>query len=118
MSKDTTILVVDDDALLRCAIVYQMEDEGFRVLEAESASKAIELLEQNSRISLLLTDIEMPGTFDGVRLAAIARDRWPLLKIVVMSARSPPDNSQLPIDSVFLKKPYDHRDIMRVFAGC
>lgn len=73
-----TILVVDDDALVRLTNVLMVEDAGYDTVEAESAAQAIAILEARSDIHVLLTDVNMPGV-DGVELAHYVRDRWPPL---------------------------------------
>ncbi|SFB64409.1 Response regulator receiver domain-containing protein [Rhizobium sp. NFR07] len=108
MHSDTaTVLVVEDDALVRLGIVDELELSGFRVLEAESADQAISVIEQYPEVRLIFTDIDMPGTMDGLKLAAFVRDRWPPIKIIVTSGRVTPDPSSLPEDIPFFTKPYE-----------
>ncbi|MBB3543830.1 response regulator [Rhizobium sp. BK399] len=68
-----TVLVVEDEPLLRLAIVANLQDEGFTVLEASGAAAAIGIIENHPEITLLFTDIDMPGTMDGLLLAAFVR---------------------------------------------
>ena len=100
------VLVVEDEALLRMSIAAELMDEGFEVLEASNADEAIRVIQQNPRIHALFTDIDMPGSMDGLRLAAFVRDRWPPIKIIVTSGHRALDGGRLPIDGVFLPKPY------------
>lgn len=72
-----TVLVVEDEFLIRDNIVGELKEEGFVVLEASSADQAIAILEGREDIHLLFTDIDMPGSMDGLKLAAFVRDRWP-----------------------------------------
>jgi CheY-like chemotaxis protein len=100
------ILVVEDEALLRMSIAAELEDEGFQVFEASNATEAIEIIQKNSKIHALFTDIDMPGSMDGVRLAAFVRDRWPPIKIIVTSGHRTLDHRSLPVGGRFLSKPY------------
>jgi CheY-like chemotaxis protein len=105
------ILVVEDEALLRMNAVEMIEDAGFGVLEAASADEAIELLETRSDIALVFTDIQMPGSMDGIRLAAAVRDRWPPVKIIATSGQFKIRDGDLPDGGRFLAKPYSQSQI-------
>jgi two-component system, response regulator PdtaR len=108
-----TVLVVEDEALVRLDIVDQLEGEGLRVFEAQNADHAIAILEANPEIQLLFTDIDMPGSMDGLKLAAAVRDRWPPVKIIVTSGHRMVEITDLPDGSVFFSKPYRHTDVMQ-----
>ena len=84
-----------------------IEDAGMVALEAANADEAIEILEARNDISVMFTDIEMPGSIDGVRLAAAVRDRWPPIRIIVTSGHVKNDQIALPADVLFFGKPYD-----------
>jgi CheY-like chemotaxis protein len=102
----TVVLIAEDELLLRALVVEFVEQAGFVALEAGDADEAIALLEARSDIALLFTDINMPGSADGLRLAHTVRDRWPPMKILVASGRVRLKQSDLPLNSVFLEKPY------------
>ena len=102
-----SVLVVEDEALVRMGIVDFLEDEGFRVFEADNAEEAIALLTKIDEIRVLFTDVDMPGSMDGLRLAAAVRDRWPPVQIIVTSGHLRSDPASLPENAVFLGKPYD-----------
>jgi CheY-like chemotaxis protein len=98
------ILVVDDDPLLRMLAIELVNEAGFETLEACDADQAIAILESCSKIAVLFTDIDMPGSMDGLKLASVVSDRWPLIEILIASARVP--LRDLPPNSRFLRKPY------------
>ena len=98
------ILIVEDDPLLRLLTVDIVESAGFVALSADNADEAVAILEARSDIALLLTDINMPGSMDGLKLAHAVRNRWPPIKIIVVSSRVP--KSDLPMGSRFFTKPY------------
>jgi len=108
MSMDRiTVLVVEDEFLQRMDIVEQLEEAGFKVFEAENATRAIELLVANKSISVMFTDIDMPDGIDGLKLAVAVRDRWPPIKIIVTSGLHTIDIGKLPVEGRFMSKPYN-----------
>jgi CheY-like chemotaxis protein len=102
------LLIVEDEALIRMGIADQLADEGYEVFEAGNADEAIALLEAEHSIRLLFTDIDMPGSLDGLRLAAVVHDRWPPVKIIVTSGHRRIDKCDIPGGGIFLSKPYQH----------
>lgn len=104
--------MVEDSPLIRKDAVYEAMREGFAVFEAANADEAIAILEANPSIRLVFTDVEMPGTMDGLKLAEYVAGRWPPVKIIVASGKVPRDMAKLPAGSVFFPKPYDHREVL------
>jgi CheY-like chemotaxis protein len=100
------ILIVDDDPCLRRFAIELVNEAGFETLEACDADQAIAVLESCSKIAVLFTDIDMPGSMDGLKLANVVSDRWPVIGILIASARVPLWKSDLPPNSRFLRKPY------------
>lgn len=96
------VLVVEDEPLVRMAIADHLADDGFEVFEAGNADEAIEILQTNPAIQIMFTDIDMPGSMDGLRLSAAVRDRWPPVRIIVTSGQV----TDLPDGSMFFSKPY------------
>lgn len=85
MPSPSSVLVVDDEPMIRMDITGQLIEEGFRVFEAGKADEAIALIGTEPSIHILFTDTDMPGSMDGLRLAAAVHRRWPPVKIVVTS---------------------------------
>jgi CheY-like chemotaxis protein len=110
-SPPILVLVVEDEALVRMGIVDHLMEEGFDVLEAGNADEAIGLLDSHANIRVLLTDIDMPGSMDGLKLAAAVRDRWPPVRIVVTSGHRSVQPTDLPSEARFFAKPYDPDEI-------
>jgi CheY-like chemotaxis protein len=104
------VLIVEDEPLIRMGAVSLMEDAGFEVYEAGSADAAIALLERHE-ISLIFTDVNMPGSMDGLKLAHYVRGRWPPVKIIVTSGHVNLTEESLPAGALFLPKPYDPAEI-------
>jgi CheY-like chemotaxis protein len=109
--KKSVILIVEDEPLVRLCAVTTMEDAGLEVLEAATADEAIEILERRSDISVVFTDVHMPGSMDGLKLAHAVRNRWPPIRIIVTSGRGPIEASELPEGGRFVAKPYDPQQI-------
>jgi two-component sensor histidine kinase len=82
-----------------------VQDAGFNPVEAVNADQAISILESRSDISLLFTDIQMPGSIDGLKLAHAVHDRWPSIKIILVSGEVKPSDQERPADSRFFGKP-------------
>jgi CheY-like chemotaxis protein len=100
------ILIVEDEFLLRLDSAEPIENAGFDVIQAANADEAIAILQARPDIHVVFTDIQMPGSMDGLKLARFVRDRWPPIKIVATSGRVTVDDDDLPDGSVFLPKPY------------
>ena len=99
------VLVVEDEMVLRMRAVDIVEDAGFTPVEAVNADEAMTILESRSDISLLFTDIQMPGTMDGLKLAHAVHSRWPAIKIILVSGQIKPTDAEKPEDSRFFGKP-------------
>lgn len=99
------VLIVEDEMMLRMAAVEMVEDAGYTPLEAVDADEAIAILESRSDIVLMCTDVQMPGSMDGLGLAHTVHERWPSIKIIVVSGQLNPSNADLPPCSRFFGKP-------------
>jgi CheY-like chemotaxis protein len=108
------VLIVEDEPLVRTCAVTMMEEAGFKVLEAATADEALQILERRNDIAVVFTDVHMPGSMDGVKLAHAVRDRWPPINIIVTSGRLPVKASDLPDGGRFFPKPYDPGQIQQV----
>jgi CheY-like chemotaxis protein len=111
-AKRAVILVVEDELLIRMNAV-EMIEEAFEVVEAGNADEAIVILEGRLDVAVVFTDIQMPGTMDGLKLAAVVRLRWPPIKIVATSGQVKIGVGDLPQGSRFLQKPYSPAEIMK-----
>lgn len=110
------VLVVEDVALIRMAAVDLVEAAGYDALEAEDADAAIRILEARADIDLVFTDVQMPGTMDGIKLAHYIRNRWPPVKLIVASGKAILEESSLPTGSRFFSKPYSDLAITDAMA--
>lgn len=111
------VLVVEDDELVRMMAVAMLEDAGFEVLEADTADAAWVILERTQRIGALFTDIDMPGSIDGLTLAARVAERWPYIRLVVTSGGKGLRDEDVPDDGCFLLKPYRQAQLLKAIAA-
>ena len=108
----TVVLVVEDEMLLRMRAVDMVEDAGFTPVEAVDADEAVAILESRSDIALLFTDIQMPGSMDGLKLAHAVHERWPPIKIILVSGQLKLANIDIPADSRFFGKPLEAKEMI------
>jgi two-component system, response regulator PdtaR len=114
-SGKPVILVVEDEVLVRMMAVAIAEDGGFEALSAASADEAIDILESRSDVRLVFTDVNMPGSMNGLRLAHAVRGRWPPVELLVTSALGDITAHDLPNRGRFLAKPYDDATLLEAF---
>jgi CheY-like chemotaxis protein len=112
VSTPIRILVVEDEALIRMDAVEMLCEAGFDILEAANADEAILMLERHSDIRLIFTDIDMPGSMNGLKLAAAVRDRWLPVRIIATSGHFKVLAGDLPADARFITKPYQPAQII------
>ncbi len=104
--RTKVILVVEDEPLIRLSAIDALEDEGFDTIEAANSSQALELLTRRDDVGLVFSDIEMGDGMDGLDLAALVRNRWPELPVVLTSGRVQLNPGDLPEGCIFVPKPY------------
>ncbi len=111
LAKPSVILVVEDELILRTMAVDLFEEAGYETAEATNADDAMELLQRRIDIRVLFTDVQMPGSMDGLTLAAFVRNKWPLIELILTSGRYVRD-IDIPERGVFLPKPYDPETLL------
>jgi CheY-like chemotaxis protein len=111
-SKRSVVLVVEDDFLLRMDAVDAVRAAGFEPVEAGNADEALAILEVRPDIRLVFTDVQMPGSMDGLKLAKFVKDRWPPIKIFATSGLIHVREEDLPEGGRFLPKPYRPEQIV------
>src|SRR5580704_9352738 len=103
------VLVVEDEPFILSDAVTMIEDAGFEAIEATSADEAIDILTARSDIRVVFTDIEMPGSMDGLKLARAVREKWPPVELIVTSGKWDLTDADLPARGRFIGKPYTAR---------
>jgi DNA-binding NtrC family response regulator len=111
-NQSKAVLVVENKPLVRMELAAAVEDAGFRVYQAASADEAVGLLEECADIGVLFTDVDMPGSMDGIELAHYARSQQPM-KVIVSSGHRKVAIRNLPPAAVFLKKPCHANEIVK-----
>jgi two-component sensor histidine kinase/FixJ family two-component response regulator len=106
------VLVVEDEMLLRMRAVDIVEDAGFTPIEAGNADEALAILESRSDIVLLFTDIQMPGSMDGLKLAHTVHQRWPSINIILVSGKLTLTAAEKPVHSRFFGKPLEVKQMI------
>lgn len=101
-----TVLVVEDEVLLRMGIVDDLVSAGHSVIEAASADEALSVLEAGLPVDIVFSDIHMPGTLDGLGLMEIVRRRFPSVPVILTSGLAIPSPDVLDDGTAFIPKPY------------
>ena len=109
--RPTIVLIVEDEYLIRMNARDMVEESGYAVLEARNADEAITILEARADIAVIFTDVQMPGSMDGLKLAAAVRNRWPPVKIIAASGRTKLTDADLPEGAHHMSKPYTRRQV-------
>lgn len=111
VSSEQAVLVVEDEVLIRMEAVAMLEDEGFRAYQAKSADAAMKILSEKSDIGVLFTDVEMPGSMNGLMLAAYVDENWPDVRIIIASGVVGLTEQDMPKGACFVPKPYPTAEI-------
>ena len=106
------VLVVEDEMMLRMRVVDMVEDAGYIPVEAVDADEAMSILRSRSDIVLMLTDVQMPGSMNGLELAHAVREQWPPIKIILASGQLKLSDSDIPQHSRFFGKPLQSDEII------
>ncbi len=111
VSRRPVVLIVEDEFLLRVDAADMITAAGFEAIAAANADEAIEILEARWDITVVFTDIQMPGSMDGLKLARAVKGRWPPIKIIATSGHAHVRETDLPEGGRFLRKPYSSMQI-------
>jgi DNA-binding NtrC family response regulator len=112
----STLLVVEDEPLIRLGLVVALEDAGYAVVEAANADQAVRRMESRDDIRVLVTDVDMPGEMDGIALAHYVHRRWPPVRLIVISGKVGLKEIELPEGAAFFSKPYEEGRLLATVA--
>jgi two-component system, response regulator PdtaR len=112
VNSKPAILVVEDETLVRLWAAGLLEENGFSVLEAKDADAALKVLESRPEVELLFTDVQMPGSLNGMELAREVHARWPHILLVITSGRERPTRAEIPDGGRFVAKPYSAEELL------
>jgi CheY-like chemotaxis protein len=106
-----TVLLVEDEGIIRMASSAMLEDAGYIVIEASDANEALQILRQHPQIDIVITDVQMPGTLDGLGLVEILGREYPHIEALITSGRTCVNDAQKAGAKKFLSKPYTAADM-------
>lgn len=101
-----TILLVEDEAIIRIASAAILEDAGYTIIEAVDADDALRMLQHHPEVDVVVTDVQMPGTIDGLRLVEILALQYPRIETIITSGRASANAARQCGATKFLAKPY------------
>jgi two-component system, response regulator PdtaR len=107
-----TILVAEDNEILRLIASELLEEHGYTVVEADNAEEALKVMEKRTDVRLLFTDIQMPPGCDGLELAREVHNRWPKVHLVITSGQVQPTQAEIADHGRFIRKPYRAKDLL------
>ena len=105
LQDQSTVLLVEDEPLIRLFVSELLEESGFKVIEASNGQEALAFLEAGRKVNVLLTDVDMASGSSGFELAGTVAKCWPDIEILIMSGRQWPNRGDLPAGAAFLAKP-------------
>jgi CheY-like chemotaxis protein len=110
----STILIVEDEILIRLTVADYLRECGFHVLEASNADEAVRVLEAEVEVDIVFSDIQMPGSMDGFALAQWIRQHHPRVRVLLTSGlgRTTVVARDLCDESPLMPKPYDHGSLL------
>src|SRR5918993_4370111 len=112
--RPPVVLRVGAEPLVRMTAADELDDAGFRVLEAKNADEALVVLEAHSdEVQVLFTDVNMPGSMDGMALAERVYERWPHVLLLISSGYARPHPDEIPDHGRFVPKPYRGETLVR-----
>lgn len=111
------VLVVDGEPIIRMYASLLVEEAGYLAIEASTADEALAILEQRDDVRILFTDVEIPGSLDGLELVEVVREKWPPIALMVTSGHVRVDPQKLPERARFFRKPYSESEIIRTLKS-
>jgi CheY-like chemotaxis protein len=107
------VLLVEDEPLVRMVNLEVLQEAGFRVIDANDADEAFEILKRRSdQVRAVLTDVDMPGSMNGFEFARLVSQGWPAIGVLVISGKTSPGPRDLPKHGMFLAKPYGTEEMI------
>jgi CheY-like chemotaxis protein len=111
------VLIVDDEPIIRMYATVLVEDAGYVAIEAATADEALAILSARDDIRVLFTDVEMPGSLNGLELVEVVRETWPPIELIVTSGHVQVDPQRLPERARFFRKPYTESEVIKALRA-
>ena len=115
--NNRTLLVVEDEVLIRLDMTYLLEIRGFIVLQAANADEPISILSFHPEIRGVLSDIDLPGSMNGIELVKVISRRWPPCRLILVSGMKAPRPEELPKRTYFIPKPVSGATLDRTLSA-
>ena len=112
-----TVLVVEDDPTLLEFTAELLADDGLHVIRAQTSDQAVAIMESGRIPSILVTDVKLAGGPSGLDLAATVADRWPEVRLLIVSGQCRPAQGEYPEQAVFFTKPYAHGALLSMIRS-
>ncbi|MGO4740199.1 response regulator [Bosea sp. 2KB_26] len=116
-AEKPVVLIVEDEPIIRMYAALLVEEAGYLAVEAATADEALAILEQRDDVRILFTDVEMPGSLNGLQLVEVVREKWPPIGLMVTSGHVRVDPQKLPERARFFRKPYSESEIIRTLKS-
>ena len=116
-TRTPAVLVVDDEPIIRMYATVLVEDAGYVALEAGAAEEALAILNTRDDIRVLFTDVEIPGSLNGLEFVEVVRETWPPIALIVTSGHVQVDPQKLPDRARFFRKPYSEGEIVKALKA-
>jgi len=113
----SAVLIVDDEPIIRMYATVLVEDAGYVAIEAATADEALAILSARDDIRVLFTDVEMPGSLNGLELVEVVRETWPPIELIVASGHVQVDPQRLPERARFFRKPYTESEVIKALKA-
>ena len=117
LTANPVVLLVEDEPLVRMMNLDILSEAGFRVLDANDADEAFEILKRRPEVRAVLTDVDMPGSLNGFEFARLVHQGWPEVGIVVTSGKMHPNPGDLPRTATFIPKPFRPDTLVKQLEG-
>ena len=114
---NAVVLIVEDEALIRMNAADRITQAGWQPLEAADAEEALTILARDSSVTVLFTDINMPGSMNGLELVERAYLSRPEIQIIITSGKEIVPRERMPMNGTFLAKPYDLDDLVNIVGA-
>ena len=111
------VLIVDDDIFLRLDLSDRLRRRGFSVFRVSDADQAIGIMEKHPSIAAVFSDLQMPGSMDGLALLHEVSRRWPGRRLILISGLNSPSEHDMPPNTLFFSKPLSRLSLDRVIQG-
>jgi DNA-binding response OmpR family regulator len=110
--KTSTVLIVEDEPIIRMGIADHIRRQGYNVIEAGTGDRAMDIIQSGKTVDIIVTDVQMPGQHDGIALALWARRNFPRIKLIIVSGATSGAVDLLGEEGSIMPKPYHYEKVV------